>query len=264
MINKKNVQRPMSNVQCHAKWFIFIFVMVLLTSDFGLWTSDNLYCQQGGKFVFSQLQYAGKWDMRQTAWDRISEYLVMTTSVKVVPQRRIIRITEEELFWSPFIVITGDSDFPQLTDNELKMLKKYIQGGGMIFIDDSSGKKGFGFDKLIRTTIAKLLSENPLEKIPMNDAIFKSFYLLKNTSGRIVVNRYLEGCKIGERYSIIYSQNDLLGAWEKDNLGNYIYPCEEQQRWEAKKLTLNIIMYALTGTYKSDSIHKSFIQNKLR
>ncbi|MDD5688190.1 MAG: gliding motility-associated C-terminal domain-containing protein [Elusimicrobia bacterium] len=44
MINyKKNVQCPMSNVRC--RWLIFIIFVILLTSDFGLWTSDSLYAQ---------------------------------------------------------------------------------------------------------------------------------------------------------------------------------------------------------------------------
>ena len=240
-----------------------LLFLLLFTSYFLLPTSC-LYSQQGGKFVFAQLSYSGNWDTRPTVWDRISEFLTISTSVKSIRERQIVQIKDEELFWSPFLVITGDSDFGKFSDDEIKIIKRYVQCGGMIFIDDSSGKKGSGFDKSIRDMVNKLSPENPLERIPTTDAMFKSFYLLQNVSGRIIINRYFEGCKIGDRYSIIYSQNDLLGAWEKDNLGNYIYPCDDKQRWEAKKMTINIIMYALTGTYKSDTIHLPFIKSKLK
>ena len=239
-------------------------LFLLFTIHYSLFTIHCLYSQQGGKFVFTQLSYSGNWDTRPTAWDRISEFLTISTSVKSVQERRIVTIPDEELFWSPFLVITGDSDFEKFSDDEIKIIVKYIQCGGMIFIDDSSGKKGSGFDKTIRDMVIKISPDNPLERIPASDAMLKSFYLLQNISGRVITNRYLAGCKIGERYSIIYSQNDLLGAWEKDNLGNYIYPCDEKQRWEAKKMTINIIMYALTGTYKSDAIHLPFIKSKLK
>jgi len=240
-----------------AIWF---FLTHLLTYSL----THCLYCQTDGKFVFAQLKYSGNWDTRPTAWNRIAEFLTMSTSVKSVQERRVVSISDEDLFWSPFLVITGDSGFMKLSDDEIKIFTKYLQCGGMIFIDDSSGKKGSGFDKAIRDMVTKISPENPLERIPATDAMLKSFYLLQNVSGRIIKNRYFEGCKIGERYSIIYSQNDLLGAWEKDNLGNYIYPCDDKQRWEAKKMTINIILYVLTGTYKSDSIHLPFIKSKLK
>ncbi|HAX61704.1 MAG TPA: hypothetical protein DCX95_03975 [Elusimicrobia bacterium] len=239
------------------KKLFLIFNFIFLIFNFS-------YTQQGGKFVFAQLKYSGNWDTRPTAWDRISEFLTMSTSVKIIRERRVITISDEKLFWSPFLVITGDSDFGKFSDDEIKIITKYVQCGGMIFIDDSSGKKGSGFDKSIRAMVNKISPENPLERIPTTDAMLKSFYLLQNVSGRIITNRYFEGCKVGERYSIIYSQNDLLGVWEKDNLGNYIYPCDDKQRWEAKKMMINIILYALTGTYKSDTIHLPFIKSKLK
>jgi len=243
------------------KWLInFLFFLAV---NCQLSTGNFLDCQQGGKFVFTQLEY-GSWDTRPTAWDRMSEYLLATTSVKIVPDRRIVQLKDEKLFWSPFLVITGESDIPIFSDDELKILRRYILCGGMIFIEDSSGRKGLGFDRAVRNAIRRLLPDNPLVKIPLDDAVFRSFYLLQNVSGRIETNNYIEGCKLGDRFCVIYSQNDLLGAWEKDNLGNYLYPCSEKQRWESKKLSLNIIMYALTGTYKTDVIHVPFIKSKLR
>lgn len=239
------------------KKIFFIFNFSFLIFNFN-------YAQQGGKFVFTQLKYSGNWDPRPGAWDRISEFLTISTSVKIIRERRIVTISNEELFWSPFLIITGDSSFGKFTDDEIKIIVRFIQCGGMIFIDDSSGKRGSGFDMSVRDMVNRISPENPLERIPATDAMLKSFYLLQNISGRVIINRFFEGCKIGERYSIIYSQNDLLGAWEKDNLGNYIYLCDERQRWEAKKMTINIILYALTGTYKSDTIHLPFIKSKLK
>lgn len=238
--------------------------LILLFFSFEFLIFHFIFAQQGGKFVFTQLKYSGNWDTRHSAWDRISELLTASTSVKSVPERRTVQITDERLFWSPFLVISGDSEYLQLTADEIKILRKYIQCGGMVFIDDSSGRKASGFDKSVRDAVTRISPENALEKIPASDAIFKSFYLMQEMPGRIMTNRYLEGCRTGERYVIIYSQNDLLGAWEKDNLGNYIYPCDDKQRWEAKKMMINIILYSLTGTYKSDAVHSPFIKSKLK
>jgi len=53
----------------------------------------------------------------------------------------------------------------------------------------------------------------------------------------------------------------------KDHLGKYVYSCEpggEAQRWETFKLTINLIYFSITGTYKKDAIHQPFIEKKLR
>ncbi len=230
-----------------------------------IFAAGPAFSQQGGKFVFAQLKYGGNWDTRPTAWDRMTEYMLATESLKIIPDRRVLAgLADDKLSWSPFMVITGESDAPVFSDDELKILRRYLLCGGMIFIEDSSGRKGLGFDRAARSIIRRLLPDNPLVRIPMDDAVFRAFYLMRGVSGRIETNDYLEGCKLGDRFCVIYSQNDLLGAWEKDNLGNYLYPCPEKQRWEAKKLSLNIILYALTGTYKTDIIHVPFIKNKLQ
>jgi hypothetical protein len=243
----------------HILFFRRLVWLVLIIACFG-----RVDSQQGGKFVFAQLKYGGTWDTRSGAWNMLSDYLSMTTSIKMLPERRIIQLKDDKLYWSPFLVITGGSAFSDFREDEIKILRKYLLCGGIIFIEDSTGRKGFGFDRSIRNTLKLVLPEAPLERIQLNDAVFRSFYLLRAVPGRIMTNAFIEGCKLGDRYCVIYSQNDLLGAWEKDNLGNYLYPCSDQQRWEAKKLSINIIMYALTGTYKTDMIHVPFIENKLR
>jgi hypothetical protein len=40
-------------------------------------------------------------------------------------------------------------------------------------------------------------------------------------------------------------------------------PGGEKQRFESMKLTVNILMYVLTGTYKLDAIHSPFIKRKM-
>jgi len=118
-----------------------------------------------------------------------------------------------------------------------------------------------------RKELTIIFPEKKLFKLPNDHPVYRSFYLLRGVGGRRLTNNYLEGIEIAGRTALIYSQNDLVGAWAKDRLGNYLWECSpggENQRFEAQKLTQNIIMYSVTGTYKSDSIHQPFIEQKLR
>lgn len=224
--------------------------------------------EQRDRFVYTQLKYSGNWDPYPEVHREILRFLHLTTSIKTLPQRRVVNLDDELLFSSPFLIILGKDNFPSLSEKEVETLRRFIKGGGIILIDDGSGERRNNFDKAIRREFARILPDIEWVKLPKEEhPVFRSFYLLPQTSGKRIVNNYLEGLNISGRTAVIYSQNDLFAAWVKDRLGNYLYPCipgGETQRLEATKLTANIFLYALTGTYKTDYIHQPFIKEKMR
>ncbi len=220
-----------------------------------------------GRFVFTQLKYKGSWDPYPSAFSEIAHYLTLTTSVKIFPKRNQIELTSKDLFSYPFLMMAGAREFEPFSKEEIEILRKYLLKGGILFIDDSCGKKTSGFDRAIRRMLKRVFPEEEIKKLPMDHAVFRAFYLVRKVGGRKVVNSYLEGIFCEGRAVAIYSQNDLLGAWARDRLGNWLNECipgGENQRLEAIKLTLNIIMYSLTGTYKKDKVHEPYIKRKLR
>ena len=81
-----------------------------------------------------------------------------------------------------------------------------------------------------------------------------------------LVQAYLEGISVGSSTPVIYCQNNLGGAWERDPLGNWVNPCipgGEGQRRDAFHLGINLILYAMTENYKEDLIHVPFIRRRL-
>lgn len=250
----------------------FILCLLLTTNHLSLITNltfvSCLFAQQRDRFVFTQLKYSGNWDPYPEVHREVLRFLQLTTSVKVEPARRIVTVRDDLLFSSPLLAISGSDDFPPFSDEEIETLRNFLKGGGMIFIDDVSGQKAKGFDKTIRQELRRILPEGEWFKLPLEEhPVFRSFYLLRTIGGRRIVNNYLEGINLSGRTAVVYSQNDLLGAWAKDRLGNYLFTClpgGESQRLEAIKLTANIILYSLTGTYKTDYIHQPFIKEKMR
>jgi len=55
----------------------------------------------------------------------------------------------------------------------------------------------------------------------------KSFYLISNITGRGLIQPYLEGITFANknRTAVIYSQNDLGGAWSEDEFVKWMYDC---------------------------------------
>lgn len=225
----------------------------------------GLYADQRDSFVFAQMRYDGSWDPYPETWQDILEFVTVTTSIRCESERRPAALSDEALFSSPFLAILGNGRFPALSEHEREILRRYVSNGGLVFVEDSSAGRGSEFDAAFRREMAKAFPETRLKKLPQDHPLYRSYYFLRTVGGRRIVNAYLEGIDVGGRTGIIYSQNDLMGAWAKDRLGNYLWECVpggQDQRFEAQKLTLNIVMYSVTGTYKSDAIHKPYLEQK--
>ncbi len=88
---------------------------------------------------------------------------------------------------------------------------------------------------------------------------------MRAAAGRRRIDPDLRGLWLGDRLVMVWSANDLLGALARDSLGQPLHPCEpggEVQRAESQKLFVNIVMFALTGTYKTDAVHQPFLERK--
>lgn len=228
---------------------------------------DESYSTQRDRFVFTQLRYNGDWDPYPNIFRDIIGFLTYTTSIVAIEDRRIVDLQDKELFSSPMIILLNNGKFAGFSSDEREKLKQFITSGGTIFIEDSSGNKISEFDKKIREELRILFPDKKLKKIPTEHALYRSFYLLRGIAGRYITNNYLECIDIGNRTAVIYSQNDIFGAWARDRFGNYFFEClpgGEKQRFEAQKLTINLIVFSLTGTYKTDAIHRPFIERKLQ
>ena len=226
-----------------------------------------LHAGQRDRFVFAQLRYEGEWDPYPETWQDVLEFVVTTTSIKPEAGRRVITLDDEQLFTSPFLVILGTNVFPPLSSKERDTLRRYCTNGGLVFAEDSSGTRAGAFDVSFRREMARVFPELKIKKLPAEHPMYRSYYLLRRIGGRRLTNTFLEGIDISGRTALVYSQNDIIGAWAKDRFGNYLKECipgGQPQRFEAQKLTLNLIMYGVTGTYKSDAIHQQHIREKLQ
>lgn len=111
----------------------------------------------------------------------------------------------------------------------------------------------------------QILPDHELGRLPPDHAVYQSFYLINSIAGRLKINPYLEGITINNWTPVIYSQNDLAGAWSRDRYGTWVHECVpggELQRKTAFKAGINMIVYSLTSDYKRDLIHHPFIKRR--
>ena len=219
------------------------------------------------RFIPAVARHGGRWDARLSGLRRIAWELQRRTSVEVVPDARGFQLSSPDLFEYPFLYFGGEGAFPALAEAEVVNLRRYLTYGGFLLADANDGSDGDGFDASFRREIARVLPQNPLAEVPSNHVVFKSFFLLDAAPGRLLNKPQLMASMLGKRAAVLYSQNDLAGAWSRSESGDYefdVSPGGEPQRELAVRLGINICMYALCLDYKDDAVHLPLILNKRR
>jgi hypothetical protein len=215
------------------------------------------------KVALAQIEYAGNWNPRPSATRRLGWEVEKRTSIEAVLEPVTVRLNDEAaLRRNPFLYLSGDGALPSFDEADVARLRRALQAGGFLIIDGAEAHPGGAFDQSVRALVARLFPTEPLKKIPPDHVIYKSFYLLKTPVGRVAALPYLEGVFHDGRLAIVYSQNDLGGAWARDNFGQWeheVLPGGDAQREMAFRLGINLAMYAMCLDYKTDQVHLPFI-----
>jgi hypothetical protein len=162
----------------------------------------------------------------------------------------------------------------------------YMQQGGTVLFDTRDQfSTGIGLSGSASAATQRLrdivagLNVPPLEPVPDDHVLTKSFYILQNFPGRyngspLWVEASLDASNVEERpvrigdgvSPIMITANDFAGAWAIDASGDPLYPTvptDPMQRVYALRSGVNIMMYMLTGNYKSDQVHVPILLERL-
>jgi hypothetical protein len=197
---------------------------------------------------------------RRLAWE-----VRQRTSVETRLESSQIRLTDPHVYDTPLLYFSGDRAFPPLSEAEVQGLRRFVDYGGFVIIDDASNTDDGGFDSSVRRTLTRAFGAQALARVDDKHVVYRSFYLVSRPVGRVEGPAYLEGIERAGRLAVVYSRHDLGGAYERDNLGNYahaVVPGSERQRELAFRLGVNLILYALCLDYKDDQVHAPFIMRR--
>jgi hypothetical protein len=226
------------------------------------WPGRSRAAPASSPVAIGQIQHGGRWNPRPGALRRLGWELARRTSIETTPDAVALKLDAPGLHRSPFLYLAGDGAVPPFSDAEAAALRRHLQYGGFLLVDSADGSDGQGFDASIRAQLARVLPAAPLKPVPQQHVLYKTFYLVDHQGGRLLVKPWLEAQSLDGRLAVIYSQNDLGGAWARSELGDWEYPCTpggEPQREQAMRLGVNLAMYALCLDYKDDAVHLPFI-----
>ena len=200
------------------------------------------------RFVFCTGQYdSGDWDSAPLVPANLIDSVAQYTSISIAPSGVNVPLASEAILEYPLVYITGHLPV-RFSAAERGNIRKLVDRGGMIFIDDHNHDVDGVFHKTATEEITIALSA-PVD-IPNNNELYRAFFNFDNgpptTSqelngwGDNLVHKTLQGVMRGDRIALLYSSKDYSSEW------NY-HP--ESKRFNAidnTKFGVNIIVYALT------------------
>jgi hypothetical protein len=173
----------------------------------------------------------------------------------------------DQLAFYPLIYWPLDTPGKTITATGAQNLATYMRNGGTI-VFDVRGRGGSGQAGL--RTIAAALNLPSLVPLPTEHVLRRSYYLLSDTPGRrtgktVWVEETDEHINDGVT-SVIAGNHDWVGAWAIDEERRPMFavvPGGEEQREIAYRFGINLVMHALTGSYKADQVHMPTIMERL-
>jgi len=223
----------------------------------------------GSKFRFGHLKLGAQVSPRPNALRRMAWELEKRTSIEVDLETPEVTPLSPTLHETPFLYLAGDREVELPSAQGLESLRRFLTFGGFLLIDSAEGTPDGAFDHSVRRLLGAVFPAPApgLEIVSTDHVVYKSFYLLDRPFGRLAVSPVMEAVIRDGRIVVAYAQNDLGGAWSRDNFGNYEFPCEpggERQRELSFRLGVNLVMYALCLDYKTDQVHVPFIMRRRR
>jgi hypothetical protein len=187
-----------------------------------------------------------------------------------------IDLETDDLTFFPVIYWPVTASQPTPSQAAIAKLNKYLANGGLILFDTAdqnlsgfSGGDGSAASARLQELTAGM-NLPPLRPVPADHVLTRAFYLLKDFPGRWVGSTLW--VEVGQDQvndgvaGIIVGGNDYAAAWAIDNIGRPMFPVSpggERQREMAYRFGINLVMYALTGNYKSDQVHVPAILERL-
>ena len=196
-----------------------------------------------------------------------------------------IDIESDELAFFPLIYWPVTTMQAQLSAQALAKVDAFMRNGGTILFDtrdqDTALPMAVGRAASGSATLRRLLAGldiPPLQQLTTQHVLSRSFYLLREYPGRWASGRvWVEAQPTGEDGApsatasdgvspIIVGGADWAAAWAQDDAGRplaAVVPGGERQREIAMRFGVNLVMYTLTGNYKTDQVHVNSILERL-
>lgn len=200
-------------------------------------------------FVWATVRYAsGDWDSAPLVPTNLMHSVAQYTAIPVAARGVTVDLASPELFRHPFVYLTGHLPV-RFSRQEGENLKRFVERGGFIFIDDHNHDVDGAFHKTAVAEVRRLFGARALRPLPNDHEIYRAFFRFDgppttshelNGWGDNLVHEQLFAVSVGGRIGVLYSNKDYSSEW------SYHPRNKRFQAVDNTRFGVNIVVYALT------------------
>ena len=162
------------------------------------------------------------------------------TGLPTAREEKVVALGDDELWNVPYIYMTGHGNV-RFSDQDVAVLRRYLQQGGFLHVDDN-----YGMDESVRRELTRLFPDAPLVEVPLEHPIYHVVYDFPKGIPKIHEHDkkpaqgfgiFLEG-----RLVVYYSyQSDLGDGWEDPQ----VHKDPPEKHEAALRMGVNLYAYAV-------------------
>ena len=200
------------------------------------------------EFVFATAQYeSGDWDSAPLLPANIIDTIARYTEIPVAATGVVAPLGDARMLRYPFLYLTGHLPV-RFSDSERANVRRFVERGGLLFVDDHNHDVDGTFHKTATEEIARAVG--PLAQLPNDHPIYSAFFKFDgppttshelNGWGDNLVHDHLLAVMHGSRIGVLYSSKDYSSEW------NYHPDTKRFMSVDNTRFAVNLVVYALTA-----------------
>lgn len=194
------------------------------------------------QLTIAQLQYGGggDWYANPSGLPNLLREIGRRTGLAVAARPAQTQLTDPDLWTYPYLYLTGHGNM-RFTDEEVRLLRRYLTAGGFLHADDN-----YGLDESFRREMRRVFPEYELTEIPRDHPVYHAFYAFPRGLPKIHLHDGDPAQGLGifhdGRLVVFYSyESDLGNGWEDADRHND----PPEAREAAFRMGVNLFVYAL-------------------
>jgi len=161
------------------------------------------------------------------------------TSIATERRFKPVKLSSDELFKIPFVIMTGDGDF-NLATTEREHLKKYLENGGFLLASASCSNEVW--DAAFQRELKRLFGNDCLKDIPLDHEIFRTIHTIKDLKlSKSGGEARLRGVFLDDKIVVVYSNDGLNDSSHTEGC----CCCGGNEIQNSMEVNANILAYAL-------------------